>query len=215
MKKNEFKNIILLLQSNFNNVNIETKQQFDFWYKLLEDIDYKTMQLAVAKLCLEYRYNSPKLADLRKVALEIMNYNNDYTAIDGWVEVMGAVKKYGIYKAKEAINNMRPLTRKVVNYMGFSNICRSEQPDILRAQFTKIFEQLKERENKDKLLPRNLKKAIEEHTKKKEPLQLQKITKDEHVTKLTEKIDTEGNKANICKIIKILEKKEEAGSAKT
>jgi hypothetical protein len=44
--------------------------------------------------------------------------------------------------------------------MGWWNICMSEEPEIIRGQFLKMYAQLQEREEKEMLLPQGLKEEI-------------------------------------------------------
>jgi hypothetical protein len=47
-----------------------------------------------------------------------------------------------------------------VKYIGWREICLSEEPGVVRGQFLKMYEQLQERERKEALLPESLKNEI-------------------------------------------------------
>jgi len=49
---------------------------------------------------------------------------------------------------------------KVVKYLGWQEICLSEEPGVIRGQFLKMYAQVTEREQKERLLPAALKEDI-------------------------------------------------------
>ena len=165
MTKNEFKVIVSLLKSNYTKFGIELKEQFEFWYAMFEEVDYQVAKLAVAKLCCENSYDHPKIADLRKAVAEVLTSKEDLlTGAEAWGEVMQAVKKFGNYRADEALESMSLVTRDLVKRIGFREICFSEELGVVRGQFLKMFEQIKNRYTKEKLLPQSLQKKINQLT---------------------------------------------------
>ena len=65
---------------------------------------------------------------------------------EGWEEVQRAIRKYGMYNVKDAMDSFTPLTRKTVERLGFKNICVSENPAAERANFRQCYEILAKRE---------------------------------------------------------------------
>ncbi len=130
------------------------------WFEMLQDIPYQVAQVAIKKLILESPY-PPAIADVRKRAMEIVAPPEE--RIDGseaWGEVIRAIHCYGYYKEAEALASMLPKTAKVVKWMGWQEICTSENVDVTRGQFLKMYQQIQARCEKEALLPDSLRAQI-------------------------------------------------------
>ena len=137
---------------------------FNIWYQLLQDIDYKIANAAIQKYMLTSKF-PPTIADIREQAASVVNGEKPLWS-DGWEEVVRAIKNYGSYGQKEAMESMSEITRMAVRRMGYIDLCRSENPVADRANFRMIFEQIAEREQKQNQLPVSLKNLIEESKRK-------------------------------------------------
>lgn len=160
MNREEFKKIVAALKSVYPKFGIETKEQFDFWYELLKDIPYKTMQLTVKKYSLEEKW-PPTIADLRKsytqtTKLQILDSNQ------AWGEVKIAIRNFGSLREVEALESMSPITATVVKNMSFKELCLSENQMADRAHFMKMYDSYSEREQKQSQLPPGVKKELDE-----------------------------------------------------
>ena len=82
------------------------------------------------------------------------------SAAEAWGEVEKKIRWYGYYREVEALENMTPQVAKVVRYIGWRNICLSEEPSVIRGQFLKMYQQVAESEQKERLLPLNLRDDI-------------------------------------------------------
>jgi hypothetical protein len=156
MTKKEMIVILAVLKEAYKDFQV-TEAKIDLWFNLLGDLDFKIVQVAVKKLILESPF-VPTISDIRKQAIEIMHPGIDATEAYG--EVRKAIKEYGYDNAPGALQSMSPLTRKVCEYIGWQNICLSEEPSVIRGQFLRMYEQLREKEQKEMLLPEGLKKEI-------------------------------------------------------
>jgi hypothetical protein len=156
MTKKEMAVILKILTDTFKDFEANDSK-FAIWYELLGDLDFKIVKIAVEKLIIQSPY-VPAISDIRKQVVEIMHPSIDATEAYG--EVRRAIKEYGYDYAPEAFGSMSPLTRKVCEYIGWQNICLSEEPSVIRGQFLKMYEQLREREQKEMLLPEGLKKEM-------------------------------------------------------
>ena len=137
---------------------------FNIWYQLLQDIDYKIANAAIQKYMLTSKF-PPTIADIREQAASVVSGEKPLWS-DGWEEVVRAIKNYGSYGQKEAMESMSEITRMAVRRMGYIDLCRSENPVADRANFRMIFEQIAEREQKQNQLPVSLKNLIEEAKRK-------------------------------------------------
>ncbi|MGB9780640.1 replicative helicase loader/inhibitor [Caldanaerobacter sp.] len=161
MTKKEVIQILGVLGAAYPNMNISEKT-VDIWAELLKDIPFEVAKVVVKKHILENTY-PPTIADIRRNVFEIMTPKTErLTAAEAWGEVMAAVRNYGYYREAEALASMSERTRRVVEYIGWEEICLSEQLDVIRGQFRMMYEQLQERERKESLLPAALKEDIQQ-----------------------------------------------------
>jgi hypothetical protein len=65
---------------------------------------------------------------------------------------MNAVRWFGIYRADEALESLDETTRKVVEAIGWNEICLTENIDTVRAHFIKLYDQYRERKLEEKLM---------------------------------------------------------------
>ncbi len=125
---------------------------------MLGDLDYSLASLAIKKLILESTF-PPSIAEVRNAAVEIQTPEQT-TGAQAWGEVIKAIRIYGHYREEEALASLSPVTAQVVRYMGWREICLSDEPGVVRGQFLKMYQQIAEREQKQKLLPENLQSQI-------------------------------------------------------
>ena len=166
MTKDEFKIIIAALKSNYKKFGIENEQQFLFWYEMLKDIDFILMQAAIKKLVCESTF-APTIADIRKRVSELTMPDN-LDPIDAWGQVQKAIGSYGMYRCKEALENMDNDVAQIVKSMGWENICMSDadKMSVVRGQFIKIYQTKTERKKQESLLPDGLKDQIKGFSEK-------------------------------------------------
>lgn len=157
MKKTEIVQLLVVINAAFPNMQVN-EVMVDLWHELLGDIDFNLAKAAVKKILLESPY-PPTIADIRKQVAEITTPKQIDPA-EAWGEVERAIRYYGSYMEEEALASMSPAVARVVKYIGWREICLSEEPGVLRGQFLKMYQQLQERERKEALLPESLKNEI-------------------------------------------------------
>ncbi|HHV18397.1 MAG TPA: hypothetical protein GXZ27_06005 [Thermoanaerobacterales bacterium] len=159
MTFNETKNLLAWTVSNF-----PAMQERDMgptaklWYQMLKDIPYKIAEQALFKLLATAKF-FPTVSEILEVVADITNQEAD-TAAKAWGEVEKAIGHYGHRREAEALESMSPRTAKVVKYMGWRDICLGEEIGVVRGQFLKMYQQVAEREQKERVLPESLKADI-------------------------------------------------------
>jgi len=106
------------------------------WHLLLSDVDYNLASQAVIKMLRGEEYPSP--GRIIKAVKSIQNANIP-SAENAWAEVL---LKLDPYRRPEWSHK---LIGEAVRCMGYVELCRSENPNIDRAQFLKIYNNLLER----------------------------------------------------------------------
>lgn len=137
---------------------LPNEQAMELWFMQLQDIPYEVAEVTLNKWVATNKW-SPTIADIREQATTLKNGEvKDWG--DAWHEVLSAISKYGSYRELEALESMDKTTRKVVERLGFRNICLSESIDHDRANFRMIYEQLIHREKQDAQLPPKVKELM-------------------------------------------------------
>lgn len=128
---------------------------FAFMFK---DVPYEAVNCALQKFILESPY-PPTVHDLYK---EVMAFTKpDIPDEDeAWYEVARAIRLYGYYRPEEAFGSMSEIVRDVVKAIGWSEICLSENIELVREQFIRLYVIAKQRKEQEMLMPSALKRRI-------------------------------------------------------
>lgn len=159
MNKQEFATLAMALRTYYPDKNLlPNDKAMELWFAQLADINYKTAETALNKWVSLSKW-PPSIADLREAAFDI-EHGEQAQWGDAWEEVLTALRQYGSWDVKGALESMSPLTRRVTERIGFINLCMSENPAADRANFRMIYEQYAEREKREKQIPEPLRHMI-------------------------------------------------------
>lgn len=169
MNKAEFKNIAFAISTAYPNSSLfQSVESAEFWYKLLQDIDYDIAQNAVTEHISTNKF-PPSIAEIREKCTK--RYGKgipDWGT--AWESVLKAIRKYGWPEELKALESMDELTRKCVKRLGYQNLCGSENFMADRANFRMLYEELSSEVKTDQQLQESvlLKKQqlIAEHLEK-------------------------------------------------
>ena len=159
MTRQEFATFAMALKTYYPRETLLPNQQaMELWFRELEDIPYQVGEAALRKWVATNKW-SPSIAEIRELTTTIQ-HGEQLTWGEAWEKALNAVRRYGSYNRKEALDSLDPLTRKCVENIGYLDLCMSENIMVERAHFQKIFEIYSKREQTDKRLPNNLLEAI-------------------------------------------------------
>lgn len=160
MKESEVGELLTVIAAAYPKFPSINRTMLKTWYEMFKDVDYKVAQVAIKKIILENTF-PPSIAELRQAIVDITTpVNEKLNAGEAWGEVTKALRNFGYARENEALSSMSPKTRKVAEFIGWQNICMSENLDVLRGQFRMMYETLETREKQDKLLPAEMKQMI-------------------------------------------------------
>ena len=143
MNKQEFALVLKVIKSSYPTSNAQFDETvISVWYEMLKDLDYSVCLTAVTNFAKNSKY-MPTIADIREACSKeaevlIKPYN------EAWEDVLKVVRKYGNRGAKEAMEELDPLTRKAVKCLGFYDICTTTSVASLRREFKDIYNGYKE-----------------------------------------------------------------------
>ena len=158
MNKTETAKILAVIAAAYPNFKVD-EIQVTVWQEMLGDIHYSVVNMAVKKTILENKF-APSIAEVRQSAFDILNPDN-LSAAESWGMVINAIHGYGSYRQKEALESLPAEVAETVKQMGWQEMCRADNVEVIRGQYIKLYEQLKERNRKEKYLSADMRKAIE------------------------------------------------------
>ena len=108
MTKEEWSLLVKVVKSAYPNQTFcPDNYSLELYYRMLHDIPYGTLNLAIQRHIATNRY-PPSISELRGC----MAQKTDWS--EGWEEVKRSMRLYGAPREKEALDSMSPLTRKIV-----------------------------------------------------------------------------------------------------
>lgn len=128
------------------------------WCEMVGDLDYQVAAMAVRRHIGTSRF-APTVADIREQSLAAAG-DEVITAAEAWGELMQAVRRYGYYRAEEGLASLSPETRRVAEMITWRGINLSENLDVLRGQFMRMYQMVHERAQRERQLPENVREAI-------------------------------------------------------
>lgn len=159
MDKKEFAMFAMALKTYYPREQLLPNQQaMELWFRELQDIPMPVADAALRKWVQTNKW-SPSIAEIREVSASLMQPEIPDWG-EGWKQVQNAIRKYGAYRPKEAMDSLDPLTRQCVERMGFRDLCMSENAMADRANFRMIYENLSHREQVKQQLALPLQETI-------------------------------------------------------
>lgn len=160
MNKMEFSKIAMAIRTYYPNQNIMPNQQaMELWYIQLQDIPYKVCMAVVNKWVALNKW-APTIADIRENAVNISN-GDEKDWGDAWQDVLLNIREYGYHRAEEGLERLTGVTREVVERLGYTKLCHSENEMADRANFRDLYNELIKREKQNKQIPKQLLEHIQ------------------------------------------------------
>jgi hypothetical protein len=160
VKRVEVIKLIGICSANYRNWPEEGKEEAVtmLWLKMLEDTPFFIAEAAIEKYIAESVY-PPTIADVRARIADITVFR-EKTPIEAWGDVKTAIRQFGSYNEKKAMDSLGGVTRKVVEAIGFRTLCLSEDEMADRAHFLKVYDILAKREREDALMLQSTKDTM-------------------------------------------------------
>lgn len=129
-----------LFPSSLKGIDYET--MVTVWQNYFEDIPDEIFTKAIKNYRGEMFPNAPRIMNDARALLEI----GQPKAEDKWLDVLQAVRRYGIYREQEALDSLDPYTAYITRHIGFRNICMSEDQTWNKKEFVGEYNANKEYE---------------------------------------------------------------------
>lgn len=138
----------------------------EVYFDLLGDLPFDAMKLAAQRVLLEHRWATfPSIAELREAATATMRGQvAALSPAEAWAlawDAAGRIDPEQEGSAERGLRDLPPLVVEAIRAFGLPALCYGQEPvGVVRAQFTKIYEQLAAREQRTALLPHKTAEAV-------------------------------------------------------
>lgn len=165
MNRKEIINLLAIATANFPSMQErDMKPTAVLWENALSDITYDVAEKALLKVLSTSKF-FPTIAEIREAAAQITQ-PRQMDAIEAWGLIVDAIRKYGFYREKEAMESLPEDVAQMAKRFTWRELCLSENPDTLRAQFRMAWEAQSKRKKEIQALPQEIREAIEGLTEK-------------------------------------------------
>ncbi len=139
----------------------------EVWKVMLSDVPFDLAQAAVLAIASTSQF-APGISDIR---IWYMNFRGEKTmdADEAWGLVQRAIKQHGYSQADKAQESMPINVWRMVERMGWRNLCMSEEPGVERGQFMKMWGIYQKRADEMSMLPPAVRQIIKEVSQQREP----------------------------------------------
>ncbi len=152
MTREEFSKLAMFLKAAYEKDKfLASKESAEVWYAILKDIPYQVAQEAAVRHVRTCKF-PPAPSEIIEQAVNAVEPDQE-TWSSAWGSVQRAISCYGTWDEAAAMNSLDPLSRKIVQRLGFKNLCLSENMMADRANFRTIYEQEQKRQHDKALLP--------------------------------------------------------------
>lgn len=159
--KESFISLLLGIKAAYPNHKVlEDKASIEMWYRLLKDIPYQQLAVAIQTHIATNKF-PPSIAEIREAS--ILRDKKDWG--EGWGIVQYAIRRYGQYRETEALNYIRredETAYQVIKRLNFKEVCNSENSMTDRANFRMMYENAEEINQHQSKLPQGLKDQRQE-----------------------------------------------------
>lgn len=163
MNRKEIINLLGIATANFPNLQQkEMKPTAVLWERALSDLSYEVAEMAVLKVLSTSKF-FPTIAEIREAAA-LITQPQQLDAMEAWGLIGEAIRKYGYYQQGEAMKSLPEDVKEMVKQFTWRDLCLSETPETLRAQFRMAWEARSKRKKEMKALPTEIRLLLENVT---------------------------------------------------
>lgn len=163
MNREEFLDIANAIRAYYPKEKVlNSPETARLWFEALKDLDYSATVIAIHNWAAREKW-SPSISEIRaSVAEIILGPVPDWS--EAWENLRAQIRRLGYYRQPEIIEALDPLTRKVAQRLGLTQIITATdgEYEVNRANFRQIYQAEAQRERRNALLPQNIRDGIEQ-----------------------------------------------------
>lgn len=138
MSKQNTAQVLAVLSAGFPHVTV-TKETARVYHEVLVDLDPEDVMKAITRLMKTSEW-FPPAALIRRTTMEVRGVLAQ-SSHSAWGEVLTAVREHGFLRFPSFSD---PLLTEAVRLVGWRTICYSDKPEVIKSQFGKVYDELKE-----------------------------------------------------------------------
>jgi len=113
------------------------------WARALADLPFEATQQAILLLVRTHKFR-PSIAEIRQTVFDLVDPLP--TAEEAWEEARRAARTFSPYHGGVLHEWSHPLIERAARVVGIETMAYSEEPTVIAAQFRRVYENLRERE---------------------------------------------------------------------
>lgn len=134
-----------------------TREMVNAWAMMLEDVPFDTAQTGLQAHVATSPF-PPSVAEIKGWAVKLSERYID--ASEAWGIARKTISKWGVHARQKARENTPPEVWTIMDRMGYEDMCMSEAPDVIRGQFTRLWDARIKRQQEADRLPPAVKDAV-------------------------------------------------------
>lgn len=150
MDRAEVAKLLAVVAAAYPNFEAD-KTKLVLWREMFADMDYPLLSAAVKRHIAASRF-APTVAEIRAHAVQLTD-GEGLTGSEAWGELMQAVRAHGYYREADAMNALSPRTAQVAAHLGWREINLSTEVGVIRGQFLRMYEQMRDRDEREIRIP--------------------------------------------------------------
>lgn len=160
VNRKEIINLLGIATANFPNLQQkEMKPTAILWEKALSDISYEVAENALIKVLATSKF-FPTIAEIRDAVAQLTQPRT-LDAMEAWGLIGEAIRKFGFYEQGKAMEFLPDEVAEMAKRFTWRELCLSENPDTVRAQFRMAWETQSKRTNEMKALPSEIRLMLQ------------------------------------------------------
>lgn len=161
MSRAEIVKLFALISSLFPRETAFSKAGVDTinaWATMLADVPFSVVQAGLQAHVSTSPF-PPSIADIRGWMVKMNHQIMD--ASEAWSIARKTISKWGVHAKQKARETTPPDVWAIIDRMGYEDMCMSENPDVIRGQFTRLWNAHAERMQEVERLPESVHKMFE------------------------------------------------------
>ena len=149
MNKKETAQVLAVVTVEYYNAfkglsKADLKAKLNLWEFQFKSDNYESVSAAVNAHIASNKW-PPKISELKALLTEQSFPSLKESAGEAWCSVLNAASEWGRYQFLRAEQDLSPVAAMAARVTGWTRICNSQNVDMLRAHFLKIYKELQER----------------------------------------------------------------------
>lgn len=156
MTREQCKDILVMLKACYPTFKLEITnklgedtEECKYWIASIMDLEFSKAFIAAQQLTKTSKW-PPSIAEIRAAYTELL-LPDLVDAEQAWGMVIGAISKYGgIHSSDKAMASLPRQVQEAVKWIGgISAICKADNPEVMRGQFTRTMDAVNKRLTKE------------------------------------------------------------------